>query len=169
MFGSFAETKTKGFEYIKKAAKYLDKNEIEFVTFGSNLKVDFGINTNELGMLNNFDDLSKAYSATDVLVMPSTQETFGKVFSEAMACGTPSICFNMGGPKDVIENGKNGFLLDVGDYKGIANKIKILSKNKKMLEKLGKNAKNKISKYYTLDKEVNTYIELYKEILGENN
>jgi glycosyltransferase involved in cell wall biosynthesis len=168
LFGSFAETKTKGFIYLKKAAKLINNADIEFVSFGSNLSEDLGIKVNQLGMLNNFDDLSKAYSSVDVVVMPSLQETFGKVFAEGMACGTPTICFNMGGPRDIIEDGENGFLLKIGDYKGITNRINFLMNNPNLKKEMGKKARQNILQKHTIDKEVNHYIKLYNELLSEN-
>ena len=133
LFGSFAETKSKGFQYIKKSAKLLKKynSKIEFVSFGSDFLDKFELKINSIGNLNSIEKLSKLYSAVDVLLMPSEFETFGKVFAESMACETPTICFDIGGPRDVISNEKDGFLLKVGDYKGIAEKIEFLLKNPK--------------------------------------
>lgn len=168
LFGSFAETKTKGFIYLKKAAKLIKNKDVEFVSFGNNFSDNLGIKVNQLGMINNLEDLSKAYSAADVVVMPSLQETFGKVFAEGMACGTPSICFDMGGPRDLIKNGSDGFILKVGDYKGIANKINYLCNKPKTKEKMGKYAFKKINSNHTIDIEIKKYIKLYKEVLSED-
>lgn len=56
------------------------------------------------------EELAKAYSSGDVLVFPSKTDTFGMVMIEANACGTPIAAYNVCGPVDIVENGKNGWL-----------------------------------------------------------
>ncbi len=55
-------------------------------------------------------DLVQAYSEADVFVFPSLTDTFGIVMLEAMACGLPVAAYPVVGPRDVVENGKTGFL-----------------------------------------------------------
>lgn len=63
------------------------------------------------------------YSSADVCVLPSFYESFGLVSLEAMACGTPMIASRVGGLPFVIEDGKTGFLVPVGDSTILAEKI----------------------------------------------
>jgi glycosyltransferase involved in cell wall biosynthesis len=49
-------------------------------------------------------------AAADVMVFPSLTDTFGLVLLEAMACGVPVAAYPVPGPKDLIINGKNGFI-----------------------------------------------------------
>ena len=51
-------------------------------------------------------------------------ETFGMTILEAMAYGVPSIVPNVGGPIELIEDGYNGFCVDVTDAKVVVEKIK---------------------------------------------
>lgn len=55
--------------------------------------------------------LPEVYSAADMLLLPSKFDTFGVVVLEAMSCGLPVTAYNTKGPKDIIENGKNGYLV----------------------------------------------------------
>ncbi len=59
----------------------------------------------------------------DVFVMPSETESFGLSALEAMACGVPVVATNVGGLPEVVENGKEGFLCDVGDVEAMADAI----------------------------------------------
>ncbi len=56
------------------------------------------------------EDLARHIAAADVMVFPSLTDTFGLVVLEAMACGVPVAAFPVTGPKDIIENGVNGWV-----------------------------------------------------------
>ena len=55
-------------------------------------------------------ELAQYYSAGDVLVFPSTTDTFGLVLLEALACGTPVAAYPVCGPVDVIKDNHVGIL-----------------------------------------------------------
>ncbi len=55
--------------------------------------------------------LPEIYSSADILLLPSSFDTFSCVVVEAMSCGLPVIAFNSKGPKDIIGNGVNGYLV----------------------------------------------------------
>jgi glycosyltransferase involved in cell wall biosynthesis len=56
--------------------------------------------------------LSRVYSAADVMLLPSHFDTFGCVVLEALSCGLPVVAFNSKGPRDIILHGTSGFLAD---------------------------------------------------------
>lgn len=56
------------------------------------------------------DMMPEYYSAADMLLLPSSFDTFGCVVLEAMACGTPVSAYAIKGPKDIIEDGLSGLL-----------------------------------------------------------
>jgi glycosyltransferase involved in cell wall biosynthesis len=72
------------------------------------------------------EDLAAAYENCDVFVMHSKKEGFGIVFLEAMRRGKPCIGGNHGGPPDVVEHGKSGFLVEYGDEVTLAAQIRTL-------------------------------------------
>jgi glycosyltransferase involved in cell wall biosynthesis len=59
----------------------------------------------------------------DVLVLPSRQEPFGTVLSEAMAVGTPVVATRVGGLPEVVEDGITGRLVNPGDPDALAAAI----------------------------------------------
>ena len=64
-------------------------------------------------------DLARAFASADVFLFPSTTDTFGNVILEALACGVPCVVSDQGGPKDLIDHGRTGFItraLDVEDF-----------------------------------------------------
>jgi glycosyltransferase involved in cell wall biosynthesis len=72
-------------------------------------------------------ELATAYASADVFLFPSTTDTFGNVILEALASGLPCVVSDQGGPKDLIEPGRTGFItraLDVEEFsKGVAQAI----------------------------------------------
>ena len=58
------------------------------------------------------EQLARAYSAADMLVLPSRFDTFGCVVLEAMACGLPVAAYAVKGPRDIIEPGISGIVGD---------------------------------------------------------
>ena len=57
------------------------------------------------------DKLAEVYSAADLLILPSKFDTFGCVVLEAFSCGLPVIAYKTKGPKDIINDGENGYLV----------------------------------------------------------
>jgi glycosyltransferase involved in cell wall biosynthesis len=55
-------------------------------------------------------ELPALYASSQLLVFPSTTDTFGMVVLEAQSCGTPAVVSNIGGPQEIIINGKTGFI-----------------------------------------------------------
>jgi glycosyltransferase involved in cell wall biosynthesis len=86
----------------------------------------------------------------DVVVLPSYSESFGLVLIEAMAASKVVIGSNVGGIPELIIDNENGFLVEIGEFKKIYEKIKILYANLKMRRKMGENgfryAKERFSK-----------------------
>lgn len=107
-----------------------------------------------LGSLEN-DKLPVLYNLSDVLVLPSKTESFSMVSVEALSCGLPVVSTQVGVVPHIVENGKNGFVLNKLNVKNIKNKVikcvkskEIKSRSKKMSKKIRK----KFKKEKTLDK-----------------
>src|SRR5262249_16141554 len=65
------------------------------------------------------NDLAAAYASADIFVFPSTTDTFGNVIIEAQASGVPVIVSDSDGPKELVENERNGLItksLDLEDF-----------------------------------------------------
>jgi len=80
------------------------------------------------------------YSASDVVCVPSLGEPFGLVFVESMAAGKVVIGANEGGAREIIEDGKNGFLINPSDHTSLANKICAIFDDNDLENKMSKAA-----------------------------
>ena len=76
-----------------------------------------------LGRISNDRMLSVIYSAADVFVIPSLQESFGQTVTESLACGTPVVGFDTGGIPDMVRPGITGYLAPVGNAAELADAI----------------------------------------------
>lgn len=82
----------------------------------------------------------------DLLIVPSIcMENFSLVIREALATKTPVIASNIGGLPEIIENGKNGYLFEVGNSKALKDKIEMIIKNPENIKKLKNNIKMPLS------------------------
>lgn len=114
-----------------------------------------------------YSDLPKLMAACDIFIRPSIAEGFGISFIEAMACGVGVIGTPVGGISDFLKNNETGLFCEPGNPKDIADKIKILTKDKKLREKLIRNAKKMIKEIYNWDKVSESLRKVYKQALSQ--
>jgi glycosyltransferase involved in cell wall biosynthesis len=86
---------------------------------------ELGVPTTFAGFKNQ-SELARYYAAADVIVLPSnSQETWGLVINEAMACGTPAIVSDaVGCGPDLIETGRTGLVYPFGEVEALAAAIR---------------------------------------------
>ncbi|HKK71705.1 MAG TPA: glycosyltransferase family 1 protein [Candidatus Krumholzibacteria bacterium] len=84
-----------------------------------------GTDTTFMGYLKG-EDLAAAYASADVFVFPSESETFGNVVLEAMASGLTAVCAAAGGPLDIVDHGRNGYLFTPGRHAEISSLLEWL-------------------------------------------
>ena len=110
-------------------------------------------------------DLSKYYSRMDVFVFPTVWdlEGFGLVLIEAMSHKLPVIANNIGPVPEIIQDGKNGILVDVKNKRDFSDAIVFLAKNPKKKQKMGENGYNKFKDRYTLEKSSSSILKVLYE------
>lgn len=164
--------RNKGFHLLLEALKIMENRErerdYELVTFGgekpNNCEV-LKIKSRYLGTLRDDKSLALLYSAADVFVSASIQENLSNMVMEGLACGTPSVAFNIGGTPDLIEHGQNGFLVTPYDTRQFAEGIDWVLSRSKPSNPLSFRAREKANEEFGIDRICNEYLNLYKEIL----
>jgi glycosyltransferase involved in cell wall biosynthesis len=87
------------------------------------------------------EDLRNEYRRADLLCLPSLSDGFGLVVLEAMACGTPALLTTGCGAADVVENGKNGFLVPSASLDDLMLRLEWAFENRSALREIGKAAR----------------------------
>jgi N-acetyl-alpha-D-glucosaminyl L-malate synthase BshA len=103
--------------------------------------------------------------ASDILLLPSEQESFGLAALEAMAVQVPVIASRVGGLPEVVDDGANGFLSAVGDVDKMAEDAVRLLMDAKLRREMGKRARESAIQRYSTDKIMPQYIGFYERIL----
>lgn len=111
------------------------------------------------------NDPEKYFPYADIFLMSSEVESFGLTAAEAMSCGIPVVATRVGGLCEVVEDGVNGFLVPVGDYRALADKSITILQNPPLQESMGKKAREKILKKFSPDKIVPQIESVYFKLL----
>jgi glycosyltransferase involved in cell wall biosynthesis len=87
------------------------------------------------------------FSRSLVWFLASRSEGFGIPILEAMACGCAVVATDSGGPRDIIKDGENGFLVEVGKVDEIVGKVKLLLNNDGLRRRIVKNARKTVKNF----------------------
>lgn len=114
-----------------------------------------------LGMRN---DIPEILAISDIFVLTSLWEGMPGSIMEAMAAGLPVVATDVGDVKELVEDGKTGFLVEVGDVNALTGYIKRLVEDKDLRERMGREGSRKIDNY-SLEKMVARTEEFYLDIV----
>jgi len=155
--------KRKGFEFLERAFEQLKNDDLILLSIGSkNERLTEKNNHRELGHISDERLLSIVYSAADVFVIPSLMDNLPNTVLESIMCGTPVIGFPVGGIRDMIQDGKNGYLAKEISVPDLTKSIERFLNDTNAIDR-DKIRRDAVKKY-DLSVQANAYIELYKEI-----
>jgi glycosyltransferase involved in cell wall biosynthesis len=167
------EDPNKGFRHLLASLEILAaegwKEKAELIVFGDEPPIPItGIPfpTRFVGYLN--DDLSMAllYSAADVFAAPSVQENLPNTVMEALACGTPSVAFNIGGMPDLIAHKETGYLAQAYLKEDLAAGISWVLSDEQRWVNLSRNARQRVETKFSIALAADRYRRLYNEVIG---
>jgi len=107
-------------------------------------------------------DLPAYYSLMDVFIHPSLRDGMPNAVLEAMACGKAVVATPVGGVLDVIEDGKNGMLINVNDANMLATAILKLLDDPEKRSTLGKNARELTTSRFLPEQELQANLNIYR-------
>lgn len=141
------ENENKGFRFLRDAFRYLDVSQYILLIFGNSgqdLGLPDGLEVMKAGYVTEEKKMVELYNVADVLVNPSSQESFGYTVCEAMACGTPAVGFPIGGIKEQISHKEDGYLAKYHDAEDLAAGIRFCVGYR---DELGRRAQQSAQKY----------------------
>jgi glycosyltransferase involved in cell wall biosynthesis len=175
MFGAVRATQNrgKGFDLLLSCLDHISRNwrdKVELIVFGSDSsgKTEFGgIRTHLLGGISNDRRLAEAYSAADVVTVPSRQENLPNIVAESLACGTPVVAFNIGGIPEMIEHRVSGYLAEPFDVVDLARGIGYVLEQQESGDGMGVAARERALAKFSDRDMAGKYMSLYRSLIDE--
>jgi len=168
---------SKGYEYFMRAARQVCAADARacFVAVGDideelaqplwKLRDELAIG-DRIRFLGFREDIPEILKDLDVFVLSSTAEGFPLVTLEAMAAGKPVVVTRCGGPQEVVEDGRTGYMVPPADAEALAEKITELLGAPERAAELGARARRKIEDEFSVEEMIARYEELYGRVLG---
>jgi N-acetyl-alpha-D-glucosaminyl L-malate synthase BshA len=112
------------------------------------------------------DNVNELLPLADLMLMPSEMESFGLAALEAMACSVPSIATRVGGVPELIDDGRNGLLFDVGDVDSMAKAAIALLSDDSRLALLSKAARQTAQDHFCASRIIPLYERYYDRVIA---
>ena len=110
-------------------------------------------------------DTRQVYAAADILLMPSRFEGLPMTLLEAMAMGLPVVASKLDGIAEVIEDGREGFLIEPTDTQGFVDRCAALLENPAKSSELATNARTKIEARFSVERMTSAVEAIYDQFL----
>ncbi len=149
----------KGLDVFIELAKRLDASKYQIVLVGTDDATDAKLPENVISIhrTENQTQLAEIYSAADVFVNPTREDTFPTVNIESLACGTPVVTFRTGGSPEILTE-ECGSAVDVNDVDAMEREIIHVCEDKPY----SKESCVVRSKFYDMNDRFEEYVELYR-------
>jgi len=169
--------KEKGICDLIEAAELLKpryENKVQFLLCGRLTPNQSGV-TNEymqqhcdgkyICWLGERNDIHQLLENSHIMAFPSYyREGVSKSLIEASAIGRPIVTCNSVGCKDVVDNGINGYLIEPKNPKMLAEKLEILIVDKTLREEMGKAARKKAEREFSIQTVIDTHLKIYNQL-----
>jgi len=160
---------------INELTKTLGEKNIFCVQIGSHSNLTEGYNkiikklnlNGFISLTGHKNNASSLLSQFDCLCFSSKREGLPLTILESFYCETPVISTKAGGIPEAVTDGINGSLVEVGDYKMLANKIKELKSSIELKKKFIVNGKKTLEKNFTNDISALKTIEIYNKAVKQ--
>jgi glycosyltransferase involved in cell wall biosynthesis len=139
---------------------------LRVVTFGVDVSDPPGVAVTHVGAVRDRRHMARLYAAADVFVAPSRMENLSNAVLEALASGTPTAAFDIGGMPDMIDHQVNGTLAKPFDTEALADGIAWLLQRRGD-ETIRDAARAKVVADFSREQEMRRYLSLYRRLLSE--
>jgi glycosyltransferase involved in cell wall biosynthesis len=155
------------------AAKMLlqQRDDITFFAIGNNTDSSVANqlvswdNNHNIRLLGRCSDVEDLVGAMDVCVLASFTEGISNAIIEYMASAKPVVATDGGGTNELIVDNQTGYLIKIGDYQLLAEKINLLLNDKNLRDKMGDEGKKRIVENFSINAMLQKYITLYHTLI----
>lgn len=112
------------------------------------------------------EDVPRVLAASDLFVFPTLNDALPTVLLEAMAAGVPIVASGIGGVPEIIQHGRNGFLIPPMEPALLAEACIYLLSNPRLSDEFRANARRDVFEKFNIDKQADSLINLYRQILS---
>ncbi len=112
------------------------------------------------------DDAPELVRAMDILLLPSEEEPFGRALIEAMALGVPVLATNVGGPPEIVQDGREGYLLPPGDPAAWAGAIERIAETPELGAELGRAGRIRVEREFSARHHVDAMLDVYRRVIA---
>jgi glycosyltransferase involved in cell wall biosynthesis len=161
--------------FIRACKKVIEKHQVDFVVVGeiqdSEYYRDCQTLVQELGLAENIkfigyvDNLLEWYHRVDIFVLTSLWEGIPLALLEAMSCGLPCICTEVGGVPDILCDPSVGYMVPPDDADSLASRICQLLEDESLRAEIGKRARELVEEKYTIERMSSQILRAYVEVL----
>jgi glycosyltransferase involved in cell wall biosynthesis len=165
-------------DFIRAARRVADTfPQVRFVSVGDidpALRQPLFSLVRELGLQNRFfflgfrEDVPEILSELDIFVLSSLSEGLSIATIEAMAAGKPVVVTRSGGPEEIVEDGRTGFLVPPANPDALAERICDVLRAPGRAHAMGLSAQAEVKSRFTLEKMVREYERLYQRLLNSD-
>lgn len=159
----YGDREEKGSKYLLELAKELAEDPVLFVIAGNHVPgVSVPENVHLLGKIRDQEELARLYSAADLTLITSRQETFSMPVAESLCCGTPLVGFCAGGPESVALADYSSFV-PFGNSQYLVDEIRccwLYRKTPELAEEIAKAAKL----HFDRSEMAAQYMSVYEEV-----
>jgi glycosyltransferase involved in cell wall biosynthesis len=112
------------------------------------------------------EDVPELLSALDILLLPSREEPFGRAVIEAMALETPVLATDVGGPAEIILDGREGYLLSPGDPSAWADAAQRIHDSPDRGRAMGAAGRRRTESAFTAEQHAEAVLSVYERALA---
>jgi colanic acid/amylovoran biosynthesis glycosyltransferase len=112
------------------------------------------------------DEIRDQLAWADVLLLPSLSEGISNAVLEAMAAGLPVIATRCGGMDEVIDDGVDGFLVEIGDTDAMQGRLAQVADDRDLAAQLGRAAGERARAEFDLSRQVRVFVDAYRALVG---
>lgn len=156
----------KGLDVFCALAEHLDTEKYQLVLVGTNERIERSLPQSILSIRCSYDqrELAEIYTAADVFVNPTREDTYPTVNMEALACGTPVVTFCAGGSPEIVDD-SCGAVVEIDNLEKLQQAISRICKEKTLLTE---NCLKKAEKF-DKNKRFQEYLDLYERIIARTD